>query len=172
MGVSQREYAKIRGCSPTSVQKAVRDKRISLEADGTIDIQKANVEWFMNTNQAKSRKSDPLVDEMYQEQNKSSATKKAPNFMEIKTAHVYVQTMNLKEKLKILKGQYVERKKAQEYTYQIAKAFVDLMLNFSVRYGALIAAELETDEHKTVAIIDGYIRELLSNSEEIIERRL
>jgi hypothetical protein len=34
----------------------------------------------------------------------------------------------------------------------------------------LIAAELETDEHKTVMVLDEYVRKLLSESRELIER--
>jgi len=49
MGVSLREYARIRGCSLTAVQKAISGKRITTLADGTIDAERANREWAKNT---------------------------------------------------------------------------------------------------------------------------
>lgn len=48
----------------------------------------------------------------------------------------------------------------------------DLMLSFPVRYGAIIASELNTDEHTTTLILEKYISELLSNSEELLNRNL
>ena len=43
---------------------------------------------------------------------------------------------------------------------------------FTTRYGAIIAAELGTDEHKTAVVLDEYIRKLLSESRELIDREL
>ncbi len=49
MGVSLRAYARMRGCSLTAVQKAIASKRITPLADGTIDPERANIEWAKNT---------------------------------------------------------------------------------------------------------------------------
>jgi len=49
MGVSLRAYARLRGCSLTAVQKAIASKRITPNADGTIDPERANQEWTKNT---------------------------------------------------------------------------------------------------------------------------
>ena len=46
------------------------------------------------------------------------------------------------------------------------------MLSFPVRYGAVIASELGADEHTTTLILEKYISELLSNSEELLNRNL
>ena len=48
-GVSQRAYARMRGVTLSAVQKAIKTKRITLNADGTLDPEKANQEWERNT---------------------------------------------------------------------------------------------------------------------------
>jgi hypothetical protein len=48
-GVSQRAYARLRGVNVSAVQKAIATKRITPNADGTIDPERANQEWERNT---------------------------------------------------------------------------------------------------------------------------
>ncbi len=52
--ISQREYARRRGISHTSVQRAVKAGRIST-VDGKIDPTQADREWQQNTDQSKPR---------------------------------------------------------------------------------------------------------------------
>ena len=49
MGISLRAYARQRGCSLTAVQKAIASKRITPLPDGTIDPERANLDWAKNT---------------------------------------------------------------------------------------------------------------------------
>lgn len=49
MGVSRREYARLRGVSESAVRKAISTGRISVEADGTIDPARADREWDERT---------------------------------------------------------------------------------------------------------------------------
>ena len=49
MGISIRGYARMRGCSEGAVRKAIVAKRITPNADGTIDPERANQEWAKNT---------------------------------------------------------------------------------------------------------------------------
>ena len=56
-----REYARQRGVHLNAVQTAVKTGRIHKTADGKIDVDAANKEWFMNTDPAKSHKTDPLM---------------------------------------------------------------------------------------------------------------
>ena len=51
MGISNRHYARIRGVSETAVRKALKTGRIRSEPDGTIDVERANREWQLNTHQ-------------------------------------------------------------------------------------------------------------------------
>jgi hypothetical protein len=49
LGLSIRAYARHRGGSDIAVHKAIRAGRITPEADGTLDPEKADREWNRNT---------------------------------------------------------------------------------------------------------------------------
>ena len=49
MGLSLRAYARVRGCTEGAVRKAIASKRITPNADGTIDPERANQQWEKNT---------------------------------------------------------------------------------------------------------------------------
>lgn len=80
--------------------------------------------------------------------------------------------MLAKAKLKMVTGETIDRKKAGQHAFNLGRALRDLFSGFSIRYGALIAAELGADEHKTAVVLDEYIRKLLSESRELIDREL
>jgi len=165
--VSLREYARIRGVSLNAVQTAVKTGRIKVEPDGKINIDEANHDWFMNTDPAMQRKPDPIFETQIGNKPNTIGT-----FQQAKTADIYYRAMIAKAKLKVLTGEVVDKKKAANYAYTLGRSLRDLMLSFSVRYGAVIASELGTNEHKTTIVLEKYVRELLSNSKELIERPL
>ena len=55
MGISRREYARLRGVSESAVRKAIQTGRISVEADGTIDPVRADRQWDERTDPARQR---------------------------------------------------------------------------------------------------------------------
>ena len=54
MGISIRAYARHRGVTDTAVHKAIRAGRITPEADGTIDADRADREWARNSDAPKT----------------------------------------------------------------------------------------------------------------------
>ena len=48
MGISIRPYARHRGVSDAAVRKAISAGRITPEADGTVDPDRADAEWARN----------------------------------------------------------------------------------------------------------------------------
>ena len=167
--VSLREYARMRGVRLNSVQTAVNSGRIHKTPDGKIDVEEANKEWFMNTDPAKSRKADPL----FETADGGGMPKNGmSNFQQAKTADIYYRAMLAKAKLKMITGETIDRKKAGLHAFNLGRSLRDLFVSFPTRYGALIAAALETDEHKTVVVLDEYIRKLLSESKDVIDREL
>ena len=54
MGISIRAYARHRGVTDTAVHKAIRAGRITPEADGTIDADRADREWARNSDAPKA----------------------------------------------------------------------------------------------------------------------
>ena len=49
MGLSIRAYARHRGVSDAAVRKAIAAGRVTPEADGTLDPERADAEWARNT---------------------------------------------------------------------------------------------------------------------------
>lgn len=165
--VSMREYAKIRGVHLNAVQTAIKSGRIHKTTDGKIDVEKANQEWLQNTDPSKSRHPESFFE------HGNENTKVSPSsFQQAKTADVYYRAMIAKAKLKKMTGETIDRKKAGMHAFNLGRSLRDLFVSFPTRYGALIAADLETDEHKTVVVLDEYVRKLLSESKELIEREL
>ena len=165
--VSMREYARLRGVNLNAVQTAVKSGRIHTDPDGKIDVEEANRDWFINTDPAQQRKPDPLFEAQVGSRPNNMGT-----FQQAKTADIYYRAMIAKAKLRVLNGEVVDKKKASNYAYMLGRSIRDLMLSFPVRYGAVIASELGADEHTTTLILEKYISELLSNSAELLERKL
>lgn len=80
--------------------------------------------------------------------------------------------MLAKAKLRMLTDEMVDRKCAGNYAFNLGRSLRDLFMSFPVRYGVLIAAELGTDEHQTLAILDEYIRKMLTESQDILSQEL
>lgn len=165
--VSLREYAKIRGVHLNAVQTAVKSGRIHKTTDGKIDVEKANQEWLQNTDPSKSRHPESFF-----EHGNDNSKVSPSSFQQAKTADVYYRAMIAKAKLKKMTGETIDRKKAGMHAFNLGRSLRDLFVSFPTRYGALIAADLETDEHKTVVVLDEYVRKLLFESKELIEREL
>lgn len=53
--LSMRAYARHRGVSEGAVRKAVNTGRITANADGSIDVQRADEQWQRNTDAAQQR---------------------------------------------------------------------------------------------------------------------
>lgn len=168
--VSLREYARMRGVNLNAVQTALKSGRIHKTADGKIDVDVANKEWFMNTDPAKSRKTDPLFEA--QSGLANGGKQNFSTFQQAKTADVYYRAMLAKAKLKMITGETIDRKKAGQYAFNLGRSLRDLFISFPTRYGSLIAAEIDVDEHKMVTVLDEYIRKLLTESRDIIDREL
>ncbi len=66
----------------------------------------------------------------------------------------------------------IDRKKARMHAFNLGRSLRDLFVSFPVRYSALIATDLETNEYKTVVVLDEYVRKLVSESKELVEREL
>ena len=93
-------------------------------------------------------------------------------FQQAKTADIYYRAMLAKAKLKMITGETIDRKKAGLHAFNLGRSLRDLFVSFPTRYGDLIAAALGTDEHKTVMVLDEYIQKLLSESKDVIDRKL
>lgn len=153
--LSQRAYGKHRGVSEASVRKAIKTGRITPNADGTIDAFKADVEWERNTMHRRSSDINTDVPE-------GPSISTPSTYLQAKTAHEVLKAQASKVKLQSLKGSLIDREKAANHVFALARALRDSWLNWPTRVAGTIAAELRVDEHELTVILENAVREHLT----------
>ncbi len=154
--LSRRAYAKHRGVSESAVRKAIATGRITLNKNGKIDAAVADAQWNANTDPSKIR-NDPVkksvsrdamaaVEETLSEN--AYKTKGLPDdaYQRAKTANEVLKVKIGQIELKILKGEFVESKIAEDAVFRVARTERDAWLNWPARVSAEWAAQLEVEE--------------------------
>lgn len=168
MGVSQREYARMRGVSLSAVQKAIKYGRIRLNIDKSITPEQADIDWQQNTNPARGKIKDEAVIEQsssasaFQGLGDGQTPKVAGGYQQVRTAKEYYQAMFVKERLRKYKEELVERAKVNEHIFRLGRALRDGLLLMPTREAPLIASRLNVDEQEVRVILDERIRAFLS----------
>ena len=167
MGVSLREYSRMRGVSLSAVQKAIKSGRIKLNTDKTINPAQADEDWHKNTNPARKKG----VKQEYQEPAKSTsfnhnafndAPKVAGGFQQIRTAREYYSAMFTKERLRKYKEELVEKSKVNDHIFKLGRNLINALILWPTRDSPVIASKLNVDENELRIILDERIREFLS----------
>jgi len=153
LGISRRQYARRRGCAESAVRKAIATGRIALEADGTIDPERADAQWAATSEPAR-------VGHM----SKASVT-----FVQARTATEVLRSQERRLKLQQMKGELVDRARAEALVFQLARQERDAWVNWPARAAALIAAELGIDPAATQKVLEAHVR---AHLEELAEVRL
>ena len=158
IGVSIRGYARMRGCTEGAVRKAIAAKRITPNADGSIDPERANQEWARNTFAGKTlhEAARPAM-----AQPRTPAHPAAiPQSPEVTTDPVaaYLRARAVSEtfKAKIAQMEYEERTgklmqatKAGEYAAHWSAIVGDALSAFADRVAPLVAAaKTEAEIHR------------------------
>jgi hypothetical protein len=180
MGLSIRAYARQRGVSHVAVLRAIKQGRVPLEGDGTVDPQKADASWERTTDPART-KSKP----------KASADKLRPvgeaavgsvretlkeqglpaggnvTFVQARTAHEIAKAHLARLRLQRMKGELVERARATALVFRLAREERDSWLNWPARVAALIAADLGADAHAVQKIVEAHVRGHLAELAEV-----
>jgi len=172
MGLSIRAYAAHRGVSHTSVRKAIASGRLTTEADGTIDLEKADRAWVRNADPSKARSSTtlkPVPDAAVGAVRDTLSEAGSPlvggmSYLHAKTAEKVLTVQLLREKLRREKGEVVERDYAIEQGFSFARRIRDQWLGWPARVSALMAADLGVDTHKLEALLTEQVREQLQAS--------
>jgi hypothetical protein len=161
--VTQREYARRRGCTEAAVRRAVRDGRISL-IDGRIDPVAADAQWARNTRvRAGSRPTDDA-----NLSGSGLAGGRAGQADDEDTDSGYWKSRARREraeaelaelKLRELQGQLV---RADEWAAALAKraaAFREGLLQIPARLAAQLAAE--ADQARVHTILEDELRHVM-----------
>ena len=171
MGLSIRAYARHRGVSHVAVKKAIDSGRITPEADGTIEPNRADLEWAQNTVSARKlgpAKAAPVAVEPPRARPMEPAEPAAPvlstggtSLLQARTVNEVVKAQTNKVRLAQLKGDLVDRAQAIAHVFRLARTERDAWLNWPARISAQMAAKLEIDAHELHVALESAVRDHL-----------
>jgi len=171
MGLSIRAYARRRGVSHVAVLRAIKQGRVPVEPDGTIDPAKADASWERSTDPGRAKtktktsaeKLRPVgeaalgsVRETLKEQGLPAGGN--VTFVQARTAHEIAKAHLARLRLQRMKGELVDRARATAFVFRLAREERDSWLNWPARVSALIAAELGVEAHAVQKIVEGHVR--------------
>ena len=173
MGISIRAYARHRGVTDTAVHKAIRAGRVTPEADGTIDPDRADREWARNTDTPK-KGTQQRADSVTVRESAGEQTAALPSggtsLLQARTVNEVVKAQTNKVRLARLKGELVDRPQAIAHVFKLARSERDAWLNWPARVSAQMAAKLGIDPHPMHVALEAAVREHLQELGELRPR--
>lgn len=161
MGLSIRAYARHRGVSDTAVHKAIRTGRITPEADGTIEVDRADREWARNSEAPKAGTRAKAVKATVPA-SAADASAALPSggasLLQARTINEAVKAQTNKVRLARLKGELVDRAQAIAHVFKLARTEREAWLNWPNRVVPILAAELGVEEHALFVALDAAVR--------------
>lgn len=161
-GMSERGYAARVGLSRGAVQKAKEAGRLVLHADGSIDADASDKRRAETTDPSKVRKAPAqkmkpvpeaavsAVGETLKEQGIAAPpVGGGTTFLQAKTANEVMKAQERRLRLQKLKGELVDRARAETLMFRLARDERDAWVTWPARVAALMASEL------TAALGDG-----------------
>jgi hypothetical protein len=180
MGLSIRAYARRRGVSHVAVLRAIKQGRVPVEPDGTIDPVKADAAWERSTDpgrakpksKASAEKLRPVgeaalgsVRETLKEQGLPAGGN--VTFVQARTAHEIAKAHLARLRLQRMKAELVDRARATALVFRLGREERDSWLNWPARIAALIAADLGVEAHAVQKLIEAHVRGHLAELAEI-----
>lgn len=177
MGLSIRAYARHRGVSHVAVMKAIEAGRVTQEADGSINPERADREWNQNTVSPRKRPAadnQAVLQHAAREQSPEPATANlsanGTSLLQARTVNEVVKAQTNKVRLARLKGDLVDRSQAIAHVFRLARTERDAWLNWPARVSAQMAAKLDVDAHALHVILETAVREHLMELGELNPR--
>jgi hypothetical protein len=154
-GLSERQYAARVGLSRGAIQKAKEAGRLVLCADGSIDAEASDKRRAEMTDPAKSRaapkaKLKPVPeaavasvgDTLREEGLAAPAIGGGTTFLQARTANEVLKAQERRIRLQKLKGELVDRARAETLMFRLAREERDAWVTWPSRVAALMASEL------------------------------
>ena len=189
-GMSERDYAARAGLSRGAIQKAKAAGRLVLLPDGSIDPDASDARRATATDPSKQRGSRAA-----ERASSSSAAKLKPvpnaalsavgdtlrenglpppatggaTFLLAKTANEVLKSQERRLKLQKLKGELVDRARAEALVFRLARETRDAWVNWPARAAALIATELGLEPATMQKVLEAHVR---AHLDELAEGRL
>jgi hypothetical protein len=193
-GMSERQYAARVGLSRGAIQKAKVAGRLVLHADGSIDAAASDARRAETTDPSKSRakaappapakpKLKPVpeaavsaVGDTLREQGLAApAAGGGMTFLQAKTANEVLKAQERRIRLQKLKGDLVDKARAEALMFRLAREERDGWVNWPARVAALMASELgaalggETNVEPALMqkVLEAHVRAQLDSHAEI-----
>jgi hypothetical protein len=163
-GLSERQYAAHVGLSRGAIQKAKEAGRLVLHPDGSIDAAASDARRAATTDPSKSRATPPAraatspappkfkpvpeaavaaVGETLREEGLAApAAGGGTTFLQAKTANEVLKAQERRIRLSRLKGELVDRARAETLMFRLAREERDAWVSWPARVAALMASEL------------------------------
>jgi hypothetical protein len=142
-----RAYARHRSVDPMAVEKAIKSGRITRDADGEIDFEKADRDWEQNTRPAMSPDEDNGGLAQY---SRSRAIRE------------YYQASLAKIEYEQKVGKLLPKDEVQAAAFNTYRQFREQLLNIPDRVAAIISAETGLDTKKVHEILTAEVRHALN----------
>jgi hypothetical protein len=194
-GMSERDYAARAGLSRGAIQKAKLAGRLVLHPDGSIDAEASDARRAAATDPSKQRgsrapersadrpahaaaapKLKPVptaavaaVGDTLRENGLPSSSGGGATFLQAKTANEVLKSQERRLKLQKLKGELVDRARAEALVFRLARETRDVWVNWPARAAALIAAELGADPAAMQKVLEAHVR---AHLDELSEGRI
>jgi hypothetical protein len=189
-GMSEREYAARAGLSRGAIQKAKTAGRLVLHPDGSIDADASDARRASATDPSKQRgaqapeqaprasapKLKPVpnaavaaVGDTLREHGLPSPSAGGATFLQAKTANEVLKSQERRLKLQKLKGEVVDRARAEALVFRLARETRDAWVNWPARAAALIAAEIGSEPAAMQKVLEAHVR---AHLDELAEVRL
>jgi len=154
-GMSERQYAAHVGLSRGAIQKAKEAERLVLHADGSIDATASDRRRAETTDPSKTRKPPAAkmkpvpeaavsaVGDTLKEQGMAAPVAGGgTTFLQAKTANEVLKAQERRLRLARLKGELVDRARAETLMFRLAREERDAWITWPARVAALMASEL------------------------------
>ena len=185
-GMSERDYAARAGLSRGAIQKAKAAGRLVLHADGSIDAEASDARRAAATDPSKQGatserapgepKLKPVpnaaisaVGDTLRENGLAPPAMGGATFLQAKTANEVLKSQERRLKLQKLKGELVDRARAEALVFRLAREPRDAWVNGPARAAALIAAELGIEPAAMQKVLEAHVR---AHLDELAEVRL
>ena len=187
-GMSERQYAAHVGLSRGAIQKAKAAGRLVLHEDGSIDAAASDRLRAETTDPSKTRKPPApklkpvpeaavaAVGETLREQGLSTpAVGGGTTFLQAKTANEVLKAQERRIRLQKLKGELVDRARAETLIFRLARDERDAWVTWPARVAALMASELtavlgdgcEVEAALMQKVLEAHVRAQLDSLAEI-----
>ena len=162
--ISRNEAGRRLGVTGTAIRNAIRDGRLTVEDDGLLDWDKAQVDWDANRSRpvnkrrsrSKSATSTPRESDEPSADDVESApdapegtTRRRLTLVQAQTSKTAIEAQMSGLRLRELQGVLVRKDRVTDYVFQVFREERDALLALPARYSAELADKLGVD-HRTL----------------------